>query len=1129
MASNIEIKRSAVPGKVPTTSSLQLGQIALNTYEGKAYLKKDNGVQSIIEIGSATFPYIGNAVITGSLTVSGSGITVIGNQTITGSLKVTGSYTLTGTTSLTGSVSISGSTTIIGTTNFSNSSTTITGSLLVSGSTTQIGNNTLTGNTSLSGSINISGSSTIRGTTSMTGSLLVSGSTTQIGNNTLTGNTLLSGSITISGSFPIGSYSSSVNIYGDTSMTGYLKFNPQSTNINTSISSSYIYVSGSTNDLYFSQNSNGFSNITRLRWLEGNLYTGLLNGGIITTQSSTVYQVQSGSGIIVTMNASLGSDPYPTVQYINWPTLSSSIASLSASYDQQFVAINTSAQIFAQGIPYYDGDYNTKIPLGIVIHQNHSTINAVQTFPSVGYGWKQRSYDFIKAFGPLKTSGYTLQASSSLGLLLGGGTAWVDGRNYTVDPNNPSYITEATGITTSKIYYYYQTGSDFKYDTNGGNGYTNVTASLYSNNGVLTALSTNNKWSIQRVYYFPNSATKAFYIYYGNVQYDTYAEALAGISTEAFTEAPNTAANAIFVGYMLLQKTANFTTTPGPTGTWEFRAGSLFRAGGSGGASGGGGGGATSLTGLTDVSITSPTNGQPLTYNATTTKWSNSSAITASVLGNLTGTAATASYVTASAVVGTVASSSYALTASYAMNGGGVTSIIAGSGISVNQSTGNVTITNTGGGGSTFPYIGNAVITGSLTVSGSGITGSLYGVAESALVKYELATYNFGGSNYKISDFQNSIMGVYSNFNPNISNAGDSIPTLLPYLYVDILDYTNQTAYYKQTFSTLSSLSSSLSSRGVVTGKLIFYSYQNDTKNMKVGGINILYSSIGNNKIQSRKSINPDTGSAAYTALNNFISSSLVTYGSSNIPNFTTNYINQNQVNTIHTGKVIGMVPINKYEKRHIKNFYYYNPKPNSSVNSSNSLVTPATTRSKLLAHILCSVVITKTTVPVFNFSFVALNTTYRYSWDNSGVFKANGNQGYFHIYIFETDPGLRSIAVEALTIDQLNLPFSSRSGDATGAHSSYMYLLKKNNTIAVSTSHTRTDTQLDIDGVSLIDNTFNINGNFFYNDKNNNDITAIRFYSNKTCDVFNRCCRLEYNKYNGTKLNYFKLNYNSP
>lgn len=52
MANNIELKRSGVPGKIPTTSSLELGQLALNTYDGKLYMKKkDNVSESIIEIG----------------------------------------------------------------------------------------------------------------------------------------------------------------------------------------------------------------------------------------------------------------------------------------------------------------------------------------------------------------------------------------------------------------------------------------------------------------------------------------------------------------------------------------------------------------------------------------------------------------------------------------------------------------------------------------------------------------------------------------------------------------------------------------------------------------------------------------------------------------------------------------------------------------------------------------------------------------------------------------------------------------------------------------------------------------------------------------------------------------------
>lgn len=52
MAQTIKLKRSAVAGKVPTTSDLALGEVGMNTWDGKLFLKKDNGAESIVEIGA---------------------------------------------------------------------------------------------------------------------------------------------------------------------------------------------------------------------------------------------------------------------------------------------------------------------------------------------------------------------------------------------------------------------------------------------------------------------------------------------------------------------------------------------------------------------------------------------------------------------------------------------------------------------------------------------------------------------------------------------------------------------------------------------------------------------------------------------------------------------------------------------------------------------------------------------------------------------------------------------------------------------------------------------------------------------------------------------------------------------
>jgi hypothetical protein len=502
------------------------------------------------------------------------------------------------------------------------------------------------------------GSITISGSLNLTGSFLVTGSTTQTGNNTLIGNTVLSGSITISGS--LGSTIPSVQIYGDIRQAGYHRFDPVLTNIDTSISASYIYVSGSTNDLYFSQNSAGYNNVTRLRWLEGNLYTGLLHGGLITTQSSTVYQISSGSGIIVNLNASIGIDPYPVVQFLSWPNLSASIAPLTASYQQAFVSIDSTGNIYQQGTPYAAGQYDTEINIGIVLFQNGSTINGVKTQPSLAYGFEQQQNIFNRAFGPLKLSGYTLAPSaSSVGsLIVAGGTAYSPGSNYPVDPNNPSYAVDS-GTNVSKIFRYRQSGSTWVYDTNGGAGYTAIDPTQYSNNGVLTAVpgnGANRQWSIQRVFWFPNSVAKAIVVYYGNATYTTQTDATSNIPYEPFVEAPNTAANAIYLGSIVVRNNADFTVND----SYNIQPGGLFRQ--VGGSGGGGSVITQTLSGLSDVLISGPTSGQALVYDTTAAKWENKSFISASISGNAS-FATSASYASGST---SASFASFATSASYA-------------------------------------------------------------------------------------------------------------------------------------------------------------------------------------------------------------------------------------------------------------------------------------------------------------------------------------------------------------------------------------------------------------------------------------------------------------------------------
>lgn len=51
MANTIQLRRSATANAVPTTSQLALGELAINTYDGKLYLKKNvSGVETIVDV-----------------------------------------------------------------------------------------------------------------------------------------------------------------------------------------------------------------------------------------------------------------------------------------------------------------------------------------------------------------------------------------------------------------------------------------------------------------------------------------------------------------------------------------------------------------------------------------------------------------------------------------------------------------------------------------------------------------------------------------------------------------------------------------------------------------------------------------------------------------------------------------------------------------------------------------------------------------------------------------------------------------------------------------------------------------------------------------------------------------------
>ena len=87
MTQVVKLKRSATPGKVPTTADLELGEIAINTYDGKLYFEKDSGTPTVVSVATSN-----DLVSKQDTLLSGTNIKTINGSSILGSgnLEVSG-------------------------------------------------------------------------------------------------------------------------------------------------------------------------------------------------------------------------------------------------------------------------------------------------------------------------------------------------------------------------------------------------------------------------------------------------------------------------------------------------------------------------------------------------------------------------------------------------------------------------------------------------------------------------------------------------------------------------------------------------------------------------------------------------------------------------------------------------------------------------------------------------------------------------------------------------------------------------------------------------------------------------------------------------------------------------------
>ena len=92
MAQVVKLKRTSVQGRIPSIANLELGELAINTHDGRIFFQKDDGTLSIQEILTTNSQNSGSFNLTGA--ISASSLSISGDTTIGGNLTLGGNITI---------------------------------------------------------------------------------------------------------------------------------------------------------------------------------------------------------------------------------------------------------------------------------------------------------------------------------------------------------------------------------------------------------------------------------------------------------------------------------------------------------------------------------------------------------------------------------------------------------------------------------------------------------------------------------------------------------------------------------------------------------------------------------------------------------------------------------------------------------------------------------------------------------------------------------------------------------------------------------------------------------------------------------------------------------------------------
>lgn len=244
--------------------------------------------------------------------------------------------------------------------------------------------------------------------------------------------------------------------------------------------------------------------------------TGILTGGTLTINGSdnTKLDVEAGTGIMVNMT----DRDNPVVEIISWSgaTISPNLSGIRSKW----IGIQKTApgvgSILVQ-TNFTQTELRSIIALGKCWGNGTDVITGRGNYKAGAFSFGKSMQDIAYAIGSINIAGNSFfpTASGSMKLSRTAGESFRFAANYTIEEISPNISSSTAASGISSYNYHIQ---DQLYT----NSESNIDPNYYDLDGTKTAVPA-DKWTVQRVYYFPVSNT--VHITYDQHYHDSYAEA----------------------------------------------------------------------------------------------------------------------------------------------------------------------------------------------------------------------------------------------------------------------------------------------------------------------------------------------------------------------------------------------------------------------------------------------------------------------------------------------------------------------------------------------------------------------------------------------------------------------------